>query len=677
MDYIDKRVPINSFEITFSDLDFFVFPFPDNDIFAVHLLPPTTNDQFWFKSRYYLRGSFITYLFCAPIFIVKDNAVTLRHLYPPHIRQVQGVAGRKINGNSKYSNGNNGNERCQSKINGNGKYRDNSNERCQSKINGINGNDDNTLLWLVRYQYRKQCQSTRIQNSVLVRYQYRKRCQRTRIQNSVLLCLHENFYNHSPPSTSTFTVVFASEFLHQHYRVQQLLVAYESELELLSTPDKDNHGERTVPSKLRTTNGFSNDIVNTNIFIVCATTGMKHIKAPKDKEEESVYYMQWTLCKYNVFLQYGDNDRSGDEYSYSTESNISLAHSNVIDAMPILQSKHNVGSIRDGDVSVDRLDDDDFNSNRESQQTLSLHMDKFIFNNFENIDNRVPDELTGLQGFEAHLEIIDSNNEYLSPSPPPPQAPDSDCMYFDCASSVDPSSVLTSSQSVDPSPDPPINPSGDPSSSPSTSPNPSYVPNLDPSGEPSSCPSPSHESRPNLIHKNINGTFLPPFVVADHDGYLDTFPMFEEIDKYHQRQLPMFPVNHILLANSTPLSIVKNILLENYLPHDTLPTIGLCGVFITGLDIGMFCFMVLYSIIELYLFSIADVGTILFWTFTPFEYNGTVTGYDHTSILFHILYDEGVMEVFIVSVLFVPVDLPDSTIFFQIHCQYSVQLSGV
>ena len=127
---------------------------------------------------------------------------------------------------------------------------------------------------------------------------------------------------------------------------------------------------------------------------------------------KSVCYMQWTLCKHNVFLQDGDNCRSGDEYSYSTDSDISPAHYNVIDVMSILQSKHNVGSIRDGDVSVDCLDYNNFNSNGDSQQTLSLHMDEVIFNHFENIDNRVPDELTGLHGFEAHLVIIDSNEGF-------------------------------------------------------------------------------------------------------------------------------------------------------------------------------------------------------------------------------------------------------------------------
>lgn len=122
--------------------------------------------------------------------------------------------------------------------------------------------------------------------------------------------------------------------------------------------------------------------------------------------------MQWTLYKQNVFLQYGDICRSGDEYSYSTESDISLAHYNVIDVMSILQSKHNVGNIRYGDVSVDHLDDDNFNSNGDSQQTLGLHMDEVIFNHFEHIDIRVPDELTGLRGFEVHLVIIDSDEGF-------------------------------------------------------------------------------------------------------------------------------------------------------------------------------------------------------------------------------------------------------------------------
>ena len=63
----------------------------------LHLLPSTMNDQFWFNSRYYLRGSFIMYLVQAPIFIAKDNAVTLCHLYPPHISKVQGVVEKKYN----------------------------------------------------------------------------------------------------------------------------------------------------------------------------------------------------------------------------------------------------------------------------------------------------------------------------------------------------------------------------------------------------------------------------------------------------------------------------------------------------------------------------------------------------------------------------------------------------
>ena len=63
----------------------------------LHLLPPTMNDQFWFNYRYYLCGSFITYLVQAPIFIAKDNAVTLCHLYPPHISTVQGVVEKKYN----------------------------------------------------------------------------------------------------------------------------------------------------------------------------------------------------------------------------------------------------------------------------------------------------------------------------------------------------------------------------------------------------------------------------------------------------------------------------------------------------------------------------------------------------------------------------------------------------
>ena len=61
---------------------------------------------------------------------------------------------------------------------------------------------------------------------------------------------------------------------------------------------------------------------------------------------------------------------------------------------------------------------------------------------------------------------------------------------------------------------------------------------------------------------------------------------------FHHHQPPVIPVHHIIPPHLLPLRNVHQILLVNYFPRITFPPFGLCGSFVTGLDIRTLCLLV-------------------------------------------------------------------------------------
>ena len=110
----DEKIPIDSTDITSSDLDFFIYPFEYKEITEIPVLPHETDDHFGFKlkndelyghvyvdkikdkssvhhafnksTRNHLHGYFITHIDGEPIFNAKDAALKLQHLYQDHLQ---------------------------------------------------------------------------------------------------------------------------------------------------------------------------------------------------------------------------------------------------------------------------------------------------------------------------------------------------------------------------------------------------------------------------------------------------------------------------------------------------------------------------------------------------------------------------------------------------------------
>ena len=127
----DEQLPIDSMELTSSDLDFFVYPFADKEITDIPVLPQEKDEHFGLKlkddelygrvfidkikdkssvyqafnksTRAHLCGSFITHINGEPVFNVKEAAVKLQCLYQDHLRQVQGVAEQNKNNDFSFS----------------------------------------------------------------------------------------------------------------------------------------------------------------------------------------------------------------------------------------------------------------------------------------------------------------------------------------------------------------------------------------------------------------------------------------------------------------------------------------------------------------------------------------------------------------------------------------------